>query len=54
MGAMPVPVQIISRLVIGASGIRKVSPTGPVTLTWLPTGRSHREFEHTPRTGLPW
>ena len=41
MGALPVPVQIITMLERGWLGIRKLAPNGPITCTLSPTCRSH-------------
>ena len=42
IGALPVPVQIITMLERGWFGIRKLAPNGPITCTVSPTLRSHR------------
>ena len=41
IGADPVPVQIITMLLRGWLGIRKLVPNGPMTWTLSPTFRSH-------------
>jgi hypothetical protein len=41
MGALPVPVQIITMWLRGWLGIRKLAPNGPITCTLSPTFRSH-------------
>ena len=41
MGALPVPVQIITIFDRGWFGIRKLAPNGPITCTVSPTWRSH-------------
>jgi hypothetical protein len=42
IGALPVPVQIITMWLFGWLGIRKLAPKGPITCTVSPTCRSHR------------
>ena len=42
IGALPVPVQIITMCDFGWFGIRKLWPNGPITCTVSPTLRSHR------------
>ena len=54
MGALPVPVQIITMLERGWLGIKKLAPKGPITCTLSPTNKSHMKLEPTPRTGWPW
>jgi hypothetical protein len=41
IGALPVPVQIITMWLFGWLGIRKLVPKGPMTCTLSPTCRSH-------------
>ncbi|MNT72143.1 hypothetical protein D3C72_2107140 [compost metagenome] len=41
IGALPVPVQIITMFERGWLGIRKLAPKGPITSTLSPTFRSH-------------
>jgi len=41
MGALPVPVQIITMCDLGWFGIRNEEPKGPTTCTVSPTFRSH-------------
>ncbi|MNV33171.1 hypothetical protein D3C71_1245320 [compost metagenome] len=53
MGALPVPVQIITMCERGWLGIRKELPNGPTTWTLSPTFRSHTKLEAMPRTALP-
>ncbi len=53
MGALPVPVQIMTMWLLGWLGIKKVEPKGPITSTLSPTFRSHMKLLATPRTGLP-
>ncbi len=53
IGALPVPVQIMTMWLRGWLGIRKLAPNGPMTSTLSPTFRSHMKFEATPRTAWP-
>lgn len=53
IGALPVPVQIITTWLFGWFGIRKLAPKGPITCTGSPTFRSHTKLLATPRTGRP-
>jgi hypothetical protein len=41
IGALPVPVQIMTMLERGWFGIRKLLPKGPMTSTSSPSARSH-------------
>ena len=41
IGALPVPVQIITMCDLGWFGIRNEEPNGPTTCTVSPTLRSH-------------
>ncbi len=54
IGALPVPVQIITMWLFGWLGIKKLVPKGPMTCTVSPRFRSHRKLLATPRTGWPW
>ena len=42
IGALPVPVQIMTMFERGWFGIRNEWPNGPITNTLSPTSRSHR------------